>query len=155
MALFTHKTLQFVRAPDENVFIAPFNLIEIFFLVLPFEWWLPSTTYEHLNNKVMGIIYSPLLLLTAFLETRAAHKVIHNRRRGEADDDAVEEWEVFERREFLGEGWEERVEVARPNVEDEAAVLEVKALRKEVRKLEGLVQRLVDGEEKGKGKEDS
>jgi hypothetical protein len=38
MALFASKTMQFVRAPDENVFIAPFNLIELFFLILPFEW---------------------------------------------------------------------------------------------------------------------
>ena len=33
MALFAQKTMQFVRAPDENVFIAPFNLIEMFLLV--------------------------------------------------------------------------------------------------------------------------
>ena len=40
MALFAAKTLQFVRAPDENVFIAPLNLIELLFLILPFEWWM-------------------------------------------------------------------------------------------------------------------
>ena len=38
MALFAQKTNQFVRAPDENVFIAPFNLVEIFCLIIPFEW---------------------------------------------------------------------------------------------------------------------
>ena len=43
MAMFAQKTLQFVRAPDENVFIAPFNLIELVFLILPFEWWMDRT----------------------------------------------------------------------------------------------------------------
>ncbi len=38
MALFAAKTLQFVRAPDENVFIAPLNLLELAFLILPLEW---------------------------------------------------------------------------------------------------------------------
>ena len=41
MALFAGKTMQFVRAPDENVFIAPLNLLELFFLILPFEWYVP------------------------------------------------------------------------------------------------------------------
>lgn len=41
LALFAQKTMQFVRAPDENVFIAPFNLIEIVCLIVPFEWWMP------------------------------------------------------------------------------------------------------------------
>ena len=40
LALFARKTMQFVRAPDENVFIAPLNLIEIFLLILPLEWWM-------------------------------------------------------------------------------------------------------------------
>ena len=46
MALFTTKCLQFVRAPDDNVYIAPLNLVELFGLVLPFEWWLEKNTYE-------------------------------------------------------------------------------------------------------------
>ena len=67
--------MQFVRAPDENVFIPPFNLIELFLLVIPFEWWMPKATYERLNDYVMGVIYAPLLLLTAALEVRTARQV--------------------------------------------------------------------------------
>jgi hypothetical protein len=52
MALFSQKTMQFVRAPDENVFIAPFNLIEMFFLILPFEWWMDEKRYDKLNDMV-------------------------------------------------------------------------------------------------------
>lgn len=91
MALFAQKTMQFVRAPDENVFIAPFNLIEIVFLVIPFEWWMPTARYERLNNYVMGVLYSPLLLMTAVLETKDAVKVQGNRGRGEDDEDTMQE----------------------------------------------------------------
>lgn len=87
MALFAQKCLTFVRAPDENVFIPPFNLIEIVGLILPFEWWLGKHRYEKLNNVVMGIIYAPLLTVTALLEQTDAKRVMWNRRRGEEDDD--------------------------------------------------------------------
>ena len=49
LALFSQKTMQFVRAPDENVFIAPFNLIEIFCLALPLEWWMQKKLYERIK----------------------------------------------------------------------------------------------------------
>ena len=55
LALFAHKTLQFVRAPDENVFLPPFNLIEIFGLIIPFEWWMSKERYSRLNDRVMAI----------------------------------------------------------------------------------------------------
>jgi len=74
MALFSQKTMQFVRAPDENVFIAPFNLIELFCLVIPFEWWLPRHRYERLNDIVMGIIYSPVLLDCGSGDETGAHR---------------------------------------------------------------------------------
>merc|ERR1712000_58930 len=48
LALFAQKTMQFVRAPDENVYIAPFNLVEIIISGL-FEWWMPRATYEFIN----------------------------------------------------------------------------------------------------------
>ncbi|RKF59137.1 Calcium channel YVC1, partial [Golovinomyces cichoracearum] len=93
LALFAKKTMQFVRAPDENVFIAPLNLIEIFFLILPFEWWLQRHIFAPLNDIVMAILYFPLLLVAAWLETLSANKVIANRIRGEEDDDNSEQWE--------------------------------------------------------------
>lgn len=142
MALFAQKTMQFVRAPDENVFIAPFNLIEIFLLILPFEWWLSTNRYERLNNYVMGIIYSPLLLVTAFLETRDAHKVKYNRRQGEDDEDEVQEWEQSGCGEldFEADGWAKKVEVTKPNVETDAAVLEIRALKQEIEDLKNLLE---------------
>jgi hypothetical protein len=145
MALFSQKTMQFVRAPDENVFIAPFNLIELFCLILPFEWWLPKHRYERLNDIVMSIIYSPLLVITAFMETRQAHRVSLNRRRGEEDDDVVHEWEqVLHECDFESDGWDKKVQQTKPNVEFDTAVLEVRKLNEEVTMLKELLLEMKD-----------
>lgn len=69
LALFSQKTLNFVRAPDENTFCPPLNLIEIFFLI-PFEPFLDSSTYQRVNEVVMRIVYAPALAIIAFYESR-------------------------------------------------------------------------------------
>lgn len=140
MALFSQKTMQFVRAPDENVFIAPFNLIELFCLVLPFEWWMSKAQYEHLNDIVMTVLYSPLLLVTAGLEARQAQKVKSNRMRKEQDDDEIEEWEQMTGEiDMEAEGWTKKVEETAPNVAGDGALVEVKKLRAELSELKELL----------------
>ena len=105
---------------------------------------MPRHRYERLNNYVMGVIYSPLLLLTAWLEQRAARVVNVNRSRHESDDDTVEEWEQFgvqgQSPDFESDGWAKKVEDSRPNVETDAAVLEVRELKEQVRKLMQMVE---------------
>lgn len=126
----------------ENVFVAPFNLIELFLLILPFEWWMPKRRYERLNNYVMGIIYSPMLVITAWLETRTARQVIKNRERGDSDDDRIEEWEsvlVDGALDLEAEGWKAKVESTRPNIETDAAVLEVRELKGKIEQLTTLL----------------
>jgi hypothetical protein len=148
MALFSQKTMQFVRAPDENVFIAPFNLIEMLFLILPFEWWMDEKRYDHLNDCVMAVLYSPLLVVTAFIEQREARVVRYNRKRGEADEDVTHEWEqVLHECDFEADGWDKKVQSTKPNVEFDTAVLEVKKLQGEVRELKDLLVRLVEKSE--------
>nr|POE94569.1 calcium channel yvc1 [Quercus suber] len=150
LALFSSKTMQFVRAPDENVFIAPFNLIEIFCLSLPFEWWMPRPQYERLNDWVMGIIYSPLLLITAWLEMRTARMVKWNRSRHESDDDTVEEWEQLAGEvDMEGSGWDKRVKDTAPDVVVDGTMLEVQKLRKEVKELMDMVKALKDTKSDG------
>lgn len=134
--------MQFVRAPDENVYIAPFNLIEIVISGLT-EWWMAKETYEFTNDCVMGVVYSPLLVVAAFLETRSAWRIRRNRARGEEDDDVVEEWEQLEEElDFQAEGWSKTCANVKPNVEDDAAVIEVKKLREEVKELKALITEL-------------
>ena len=138
--------MRFVRAPDENVFIAPLNLIEVFFLIIPFEWWMSTYRYERLNNYVMGVVYSPLLLSTAWLETKHAHKLERNRLNHESDEDEVEEWEQMSGEvDFEADGWTKRVESTRPNVETDIAVLEVRALKEQVEELKKIVERKEGG----------
>ncbi|EME47192.1 hypothetical protein DOTSEDRAFT_145625 [Dothistroma septosporum NZE10] len=153
LALFAQKTLQFVRAPDENVFIAPFNLIEIFGLIIPFEWWLPRHRYEQLNDIVMGVIYSPLLCITALLETRTARQVRFNRSRNETDDDTVEEWEQLEGElDVEGSGWSKRVEETSPNVVTDATLLEVRELREQMKELKEMLRELTPGPEQSQSR---
>ena len=150
MALFAQKTMQFVRAPDENVFIAPLNLIEIFCLIIPFEWWMPKEKYAKLNDWVMAIIYSPLLLVAAYFETRSARSVSRNRRRGEEDDDTTEEWEQMQGTVDLeGEGWAKTVERVTPNLLDDQATVEVRALKGEIKDLKELLMKFIEKQGNG------
>ncbi|CRG86141.1 Calcium channel YVC1 [Talaromyces islandicus] len=139
MALFASRTLQFVRAPDENVFIPPFNLIEIFFVILPFEWWMKPDIYERLNDYVMGILYFPLLIITASIETREARRIRWNRHCGEADDTIHQEWEELAAEvdfDITGsDDWGQIVHKTKPNVEVPTAVLEIRELKEQVRVL--------------------
>lgn len=96
MALVAQKTLRFVRAPDENVFVPPFNLIELLFLMLPFEWWMDQTLYEQINNIILTFIYSPFLLVIGWKEAKAARRINYNRSRGFHDDanEVDEQWDL-------------------------------------------------------------
>ena len=156
LAMFAQKTMTFVRAPDENVFIPPFNLVEIFLLAIPLEWWMAKKTYERINDIVMGLIYSPLLLISAYFEMRWAQGIRANRARGEADDDTVEEWEqMLGQIDLESDGWKKKVDLARSNLEEEAAVVEVRKLREEVEGLKELIlslhKALAEGKGEGKG----
>ncbi len=156
--MFAQKTMTFVRAPDENVFIPPFNLIEIFVLAIPLEWWMAKRTYERLNDIVMGIIYSPLLLISAYFEMRWAEGIRENRARGDADDDTVEEWEQAPGHINLeSDGWKKKVDDAKSNFEVEPAVAEIRQLKDEVVELKKLIADLhrVLGEAKGETKGES
>ncbi|KAL1963064.1 hypothetical protein VTN77DRAFT_8710 [Rasamsonia byssochlamydoides] len=147
MALFSRKTLQFVRAPDENVFIPPFNLIEILFLIIPLEWWMPEDHYERLNNFVMGIIYSPLLLITAWIEMREARRLRRHRHRGETEDTIQQEWEELAAEvdfDVSVSGWEQAVQETKPNVEVSTCVLEIRELKEQVRALTEMVRTLTE-----------
>jgi len=142
LALFAHKTLQFVRAPDENVFLPPYNLVEIFGLILPFEWWLSKEQYAKLNDKVMIVLYSPFMLLIAIFESGQAKKIASNRARGEMDDDVTEEWEELNATEdeVLDE-WQKKVAMTVPDIEEDKCCQMVRALQKQVLELKVIVKK--------------
>lgn len=97
---------------------------------------MPTARYERLNNFVMGVIYSPLLLITAYLETQQAGRIKRNRGRGEEDEDTVEEWEQMNHSmDYESDGWAKKVEGSKPNVDTDAAVLEIRDLKAQVAEL--------------------
>lgn len=101
----------------------------------------------------MGFLYSPLLLITAWLETKQAHSVKRNRRHGESDEDTTEEWEqIASEMDFEAEGWAKKVEGTKPNVETDAAVLEIREVLQKLERLTGEVEELRRGMEGGDGK---
>lgn len=129
-------------------------------LVLPFEWWLPTRYYAKINDIVMALIYSPLLLVVAFAETREARRIRWNRRRGEEDDDDIQEWEhVAEEVDFdVDDTWRESVRESTPNINVDGCSLEIVKLREQVQELTEAVRRLTDeknGESSGTNGEES
>ena len=69
-----------------------------------------------------------------------------NRRRGEDDDDVVQEWEqVLDECDFEADGWDKKVQSTKPNVEFDTAVLEVRKLQSEVGELKQLLLEMRDG----------
>ena len=94
----------------------------------------------------MGILYSPLLVITAFLEVLNARRIRWNLRRGEAEDDYVQEWEhVAEELNFeVDDTWKQCVEETKPNAYVDASTLEVMQLKEQVAELTSLVKSLVE-----------
>ena len=64
---------------------------------------------------------------------------MRNRRHGEADDDTVEEW-VSPGQDFEVDGWAKAVEATRPNVETDAAVIEIRELKEKIGELQRMVE---------------
>ncbi|CAI5757988.1 unnamed protein product [Candida verbasci] len=83
-ALVAEKTLRYIRAPDQNIYVPPFNLIELF--ISPMEYILPTNMFKSLNYYVMLVIYSPLLLYITTDELSNARRIQYNRFKGLSDD---------------------------------------------------------------------
>ncbi|WYZ44824.1 hypothetical protein EsH8_VIII_000140 [Colletotrichum jinshuiense] len=138
LALFAQKTMQFVRAPDENVYIPPFNLIEM--VVISLFWWMEKSKFERMSDVIMGIIYSPVLVVAAYFETRSAADIRSNRARGEEDDDTTEEWEQMEDQvDFESDGWNKLCLSAKTDLESDPTIFEVQKLRGEVEELKKML----------------
>ena len=98
----------------------------------------------------MGVIYSPLIFLTAFIETRNARRICLHRSLGEEDDNLLEEWEEMAQEiNFEIEPWSQNVLQTKPNVEIDACLMEVRELKRQVTELTTMVKTLMDvrGEE--------
>lgn len=129
-----------------DVEMPAFNLIEILLVSAPFEWWLPAKYYAKFNDIIMGVIYSPLLLITAWVETQQAQRIRWNRRHGEEDEDNRQEWEfVAEEVDFdLHESWREDVKQSTPDMKVDNCTAEIRELKQHVAVLTEMVNRLIE-----------
>lgn len=75
LAVFSNKTLEYIRAPDENTFTPPLNLIEII-LLIPLQPFLSKDAYQRINNIVMVGIYAPFLTLIALYESKSDPSIV-------------------------------------------------------------------------------
>lgn len=82
--LVAQKTLKYIRAPDEDLYVPPLNLIEI--LISPFSLVMSRSGYKALNYYVMLVIYLPLLCYIASVEIANARRIQYNRYKGLPDD---------------------------------------------------------------------
>jgi hypothetical protein len=130
--------------------VLAFNLVEILFLVAPFEWWLSREAYARLNDFIMGVIYSPLLVFTAWIESREAYRIQWNRRHGEDDDDCAQEWEhVAHEVDFdLDDTWKEQVSHSTPDIKVDNCTFEIRELKEQIRILTKMVEGLTQENEK-------
>ncbi|KAF9359509.1 hypothetical protein BGX26_012142 [Mortierella sp. AD094] len=69
LALFTFKVFSYLKSPDQFPYAAPFNLIEVFF-VIPWSAVLSTESYRKLNRIVMGPLFSIPILIIARSERK-------------------------------------------------------------------------------------
>ncbi|KAG0354761.1 hypothetical protein BC939DRAFT_462636 [Gamsiella multidivaricata] len=69
MALFTFKVFSYLKSPDQFPFAAPFNLIEVFFII-PWSLVVSRKAYESLNRCVMSVLFCVPILFIARTERR-------------------------------------------------------------------------------------
>ncbi|KAG7192112.1 Calcium channel yvc1 [Scheffersomyces spartinae] len=93
-ALVAHKTLRYIRAPDVDLYVPPFNIFEI--LLSPFYHFLSEKHYKTLNYYVMVIIYAPMLCYITVDELSHARRIQFNRFKGLPDDanEINTEWDL-------------------------------------------------------------
>jgi len=66
LTFFATKTIALIRAPDEFVYPAPFNLVELF--IAPFELCFTRGAYIELNRYVMHVLFFIPMVCIGFFE---------------------------------------------------------------------------------------
>lgn len=106
-ALVAQKTLRYVRAPDTDLYVPPFNLIEL--LVSPICLVVSKHAFKTINYYIMLVIYSPLLTYITIDELSNARRIQYNRFKGVADDanEIDTEWDLTDGYDVdASSGWE-------------------------------------------------
>ncbi|KAK1658063.1 hypothetical protein BDP55DRAFT_734400 [Colletotrichum godetiae] len=88
-------------------------------IVISLFWWMEKSKFEKISDVILGILYSPVLVVAAIFETRSAADIRNNRARSEEDDDTIED--------------------AKTNLEYDPTICEVQKLRNEFEELKEML----------------
>lgn len=93
-ALVAQKTLRYIRAPDQDLYVPPLNFIEI--IISPLLFLLPRKYTKTMHYFIQLIIYSPLLVYITVDEINSARRIHYNRYKGLPDDanEVNTEWDL-------------------------------------------------------------
>lgn len=93
-ALVAQKTLRYIRAPDTDLYVPPFNLVEM--AIGPLSLVVSKRTFKRINHFVMLMIYSPMLIYITADEMANAKRIQYNRFKGLPDDanEVDTEWDL-------------------------------------------------------------
>ena len=69
LALYTFKVFSYLKSPDEFPYAAPFNIIEVFFII-PWSMVVSRKTYAKINRIVMGALFCIPILIIARVERK-------------------------------------------------------------------------------------
>ncbi|CAK7892650.1 calcium channel Yvc1p [[Candida] anglica] len=106
-ALVAQKTLRYIRAPDQDLYVPPLNIIE--FIMSPLYYTLNKRVFKSINYYVMLVLYSPLLVYITVVELATARRIQYNRFKGLADDanEFDSEWDLTDGYDVdAASGWE-------------------------------------------------
>ena len=98
--------------------------------------------YERLNVYIMGIIYSPLLVYTAYAESKAAKKIKANQFCDQPGDSSCEDWNQVKLLDSGDDDWAQDGQAGQNPDKDEPMVKEVKSVKEEVEELRDLIKQL-------------
>ncbi|KAI0254847.1 hypothetical protein BJV78DRAFT_881185 [Lactifluus subvellereus] len=98
LAFFAGKAVAMIRAPDTYLYPAPFNLIEMFFVV-PLEFILSPLAYAKLNRFVMTVLFFiPMTVIALYESTSSKNRWLDDFINGapldETDNSAARDPEV-------------------------------------------------------------
>ena len=119
LALFSGKTLEYIRAPDENTYCPPFNLIK-FLVLVPISPFLDKRTYQRLNDAVMKILYFPSICMIALYESKfQAKAILKSRMIGIQDGENGSGWDIESEFDPERSGWGPKVKATIPHIEED------------------------------------
>ncbi|KAF9403999.1 hypothetical protein BGZ94_004421 [Podila epigama] len=69
LALFTFKVFSYLKSPDQFPYAAPFNLIEVFFII-PWSPFVSKRAYRKANRSIMSVLFCIPILIIAYSERK-------------------------------------------------------------------------------------